>query len=146
MVQFVLADFLPYQLAVLANRVSAEFSCVYKERYGISIAQWRIVAHLSQTSEPVSVREICARVEMEKSKVSRAVSRLQMRGFVAKSVNPNDRRLVELTLSESGRAMVGELAPLARAFESELLKALAGGGADFRRHVRDLLAETGQEQ
>ena len=76
---FVLNDFLPYQLSVLSARISRDFSDLYGERFGISVSEWRIVAHLSQTSGPVSVREIYGRVNMDKSRVSRAAARLEAR-------------------------------------------------------------------
>jgi len=127
---FVLDDFLPYRLAVTAARVSREFSTRYRARFGITIPEWRVVAHLSQTGA-VSVREIHARVDMDKSKVSRAASRLEAAGYVEKRVNPSDRRLLELTLTPKGQAMMLELAELARAYQAELEARLGEGAAEF---------------
>lgn len=136
---FVLDDFLPYKLAVLSERVSREFSACYRERFGISTPEWRVVANLSQADGPVSIREIYGRVGMEKSKVSRAAARLQERGYVIKSENPDDRRLIRLSLSEKGRAMVRELTPLAHAFEARVLDALGPDGESFRAALDTLL-------
>jgi len=136
---FHLDDFMPYQLAVLSSQISREFAELYTDRFGLSVPEWRLVAHLSQTREPVSVREIFERVDMDKSKVSRAASRLEQRGYVIKSVNPSDRRLVELRLSENGRAMVEELAPLARRYDQRCLEALGEAEPAFREAVRLLL-------
>ena len=141
MTGFVLDDFLPYQLAVLASRTSREFSTIYRERYGIGVAEWRVVAHLSQTDEPVSVREICAQVQLEKSKVSRAASRLQARGFLHKVTNEQDRRLVELSLTDKGRAMIDDLAPVAREFHAELLKRAGDLGEPFQQGIDRLLEQ-----
>ena len=71
-----LDSFLPYRLAVIAARVSKSMSVLYAEKFGISIAEWRVIAHLAR-SERVSVRDIHARVNLDKVKVSRAVSRLR---------------------------------------------------------------------
>ena len=142
MSSFDLAAFLPYQLAVLAGRVSREFSAIYKERYGIGVAEWRVIAHLSQTSETVSVREICEKVELEKSKVSRAVARLQARGLVAKQINADDRRLVELKLTAQGRKMISELADLATEFEQALMNRLPDEGKGLRLELSALLEAT----
>lgn len=138
---FVLDDFLPYQLAVLAARVSRGFSDLYSQKFGISIPEWRVVAHLSQAGS-VSVREIHARVDMDKSKVSRAASRLELAGYITKSVNATDRRLVELALTDAGKAMVAELTPVARAYEQQVLKALGPDSECFRDALRALLDET----
>ncbi len=125
---FALDDFLPYRVNVLAGRLSREFATRYRERFGISIPEWRVVAHLSQ-SGAVSVREIHTRVDMDKSKVSRAAARLEAAGYVEKRVNPADRRLVELTLTGKGRAMMAELAGVARAYQAELIARLGDGAA-----------------
>jgi DNA-binding MarR family transcriptional regulator len=139
MPDFVLNDFLPYQLAVLSSRISREFSALYKEKFGISVAEWRVVAHLSQTQRPVSVREIYARVDLDKSKVSRAATRLETRGYVVKKISAADRRLVALYLSQSGRDMVSVLTPLALEFERNYLNKLSTDGPAFQAAVRQLL-------
>lgn len=134
--------FLPYQVSVLAARLSAALSRVYAERFGISIAEWRVIAHLSQHRK-VSVREVQARVAMDKSKVSRAAARLEAAGLVEKRVNPADRRLVELSLTRKGRRLYGEIAPLALAFEADLLAGLpAADVTAFRAATAALLART----
>ena len=96
---FDLATFLPYQLAVVASRVSKSFAERYRGEFGLSISEWRVMAHLAH-SEQVSVREIHARVDMDKSKVSRAAGRLEARGLIEKREDTRDRRLVEMRLTD----------------------------------------------
>ncbi len=144
MSEFVLNDFLPYQLAQLSAQVSREFSGLYSERFGISAPEWRLVAHLSQVKGPVSVREVYQKVGMDKSKVSRAASRLEKRGFVVKSANDNDRRLIELRLSARGRDMVHILTPIALAFEARFLTVLGAESKAFRAALDTLLADAGR--
>ena len=88
--KFDLETFLPYQINELSRAVSAGFSYHYRERYGITVAEWRVVAHLSQ-EDAVSVREITRRVGMDKPKVSRAATRLEAGGYVKKVVNETDQ-------------------------------------------------------
>jgi len=134
--------FLPYQVSLLAARLSAALSRVYAERFGITIPEWRVIAHLSQHRK-VSVREVQARVGMDKSKVSRAAARLELAGLVEKRVNAGDRRLVELSLTRKGRRLFAEIAPLALAFEADLVAALPAAEAEaFRSAVAALLART----
>ena len=135
---FDLDAFLPYQLAVLASRVSREFAALYGARFDLSIAEWRVVAHLGQ-EEAVSVREIHERVDMDKSKVSRAASRLEAAGYVTKRISESDRRLVELTLTATGRAMHSEIVELARGFEAALEERLGPEAAKFRTALSGLL-------
>ena len=123
MAEFILDDFLPYQLAVLANRVSEGFSKRYRDKFGITIPEWRVVAHLSQ-AEKVSIREIYQRVEMDKSKASRAAARLVEAGYVRKKVNSEDRRLIKLSLTQKGRDMIAEINPMGTSFQDEVLSSL----------------------
>jgi len=136
---FILDDFLPYQLAVLANRVSDRFSQSYQEKFGITVPEWRVVAHLSQV-EKISIREIYTKVEMDKSKASRAAARLEKAGYVSKKINPADRRLVELSLTAKGRAMIDEIGPLGAAFQNQVLDCLpADDRAKFLKSVETML-------
>ena len=135
---FNLDEFLPYQLAVAAGRTSREFARIYRERFGIGIAEWRVVAHLSQAGA-VSVREIYEKVDMDKSRVSRAAQRLEEAGYVRKVVSARDRRLVELSLTERGREMIAEIAPLARDFERALAERLGPDAEAFRAGLMTLM-------
>jgi len=118
---FILENFLPYQLSLLANRISKDFSKEYISRFKLNNAEWRIIAHLSQENEAISIREIYSKVDLEKSKVSRAVSRLSSREILTKTVNLKDRRLVDLTLTKNGKKIIENMAKVAKDFESEVL-------------------------
>lgn len=132
--------FLPYLVNKLASRLSVELAAVYQKRFGITIAEWRLIAHLAENKN-VSIREIFVRVAMDKSKVSRAAARLELSGFVQKTVNPADRRLIELQLSAKGRKLFEKIEPLALAYEREALSALSTQEEEvFRRLVQKLLA------
>ena len=65
MKQFILANFLPYQLSILASGISRDFSKEYILRFGLNNAEWRIIAHLSQETENISIREIYQKVDLE---------------------------------------------------------------------------------
>jgi|TARA_B110000305_G_scaffold223568_1_gene268229 DNA-binding MarR family transcriptional regulator len=118
---FILENFLPYQLSLLANRISKDFSKEYISRFKLNNAEWRIIAHLSQENEAISIREIYSKVDLEKSKVSRAVSRLSSREILTKTVNLKDRRLVDLKLTKNGKKIIENMAKVAKDFESEVL-------------------------
>ena len=64
MSDFDLNGFLPYQLALAAEKVSRDLSAVYAREGGLTVPEWRVLAHLAQSGE-VSVRDIEARVGME---------------------------------------------------------------------------------
>ncbi|WP_172297782.1 MarR family winged helix-turn-helix transcriptional regulator [Pseudoruegeria sp. HB172150] len=137
MLDFDLSQFLPYQLAVLSERVSKDFATLYRERFGISRAEWRVLAHLSQ-ADSVSVRDIHVQVELDKSKISRAASRLEAAGYITKKLNESDRRLISLALTEKGTALMEEMTPLAREYEARVLSRLGDDAAAFLAAVQKL--------
>lgn len=118
-----LEQFLPYLINVLASRVSRSLGETYGARFGITIAEWRVIAHLADRDR-ISVREIYQRVDLDKSKISRAAARLEAAGLIEKRVAAADRRLVELRLSRKGRRLFRQIEPLALDYEKALLAVL----------------------
>lgn len=137
---FNLSAFLPYQLAVVSSRVSKEFAERYRAEFGISIPEWRVLAHLAQSGS-VSVREIQARVDMDKSKVSRAAARLESAGLIEKRDDPKDRRLLDMRLTAKGQDLMNRIVPIADAFQAELLVKLAANAPQFRAALLQLIEE-----
>ena len=116
---FDLAGFSLYRLTVAAQRLSDAFARQYRDQFGISNPEWRVLVHLSQ-SDGTSVRDIEARVAMEKSKVSRAAKRLEQAGYISKKINETDRRLLHLHLTSKGQSLMTDLLPLADRFQQEI--------------------------
>lgn len=128
---FDLSAFLPYQLAVASSRISREFAERYKAEFGLSIPEWRVLAHLAQ-SDAVSVREIHARVDMDKSKVSRAAARLEASGLIEKRENEADRRLLDMRLTAKGRDLIARIVPIADTYQAEMIAQLGSLAPGFR--------------
>ena len=140
MKQFILANFLPYQLSILASGISRDFSKEYILRFGLNNAEWRIIAHLSQETETISIREIYQKVDLEKSKVSRAVSKLAKRKLLSKKVNLSDKRLVDLKLTKVGREIIDEMTEIAKDFEARFLQKIENPGS-FKHTINALLKD-----
>ncbi|PIV75218.1 MAG: MarR family transcriptional regulator [Rhodobacteraceae bacterium CG17_big_fil_post_rev_8_21_14_2_50_65_11] len=121
---FRLADFLPYRLAVLSERISRRLSRIYEAEAGLSMAEWRVMVHLARC-HAVSVREIHGCANLDKPRVSRAVSRLETAGLVEKTGSATDQRLLVISLSKRGRALLDRILPPAIAYEARLLAALS---------------------
>lgn len=141
--RFHLDAFLPYRLSVAAAQISRRFAALYAAEAGLSIAEWRVLAHLAQ-SGAVSVRDIHARVALDKSVVSRAASRLQEAGLVAKSGHEGDRRLIALCLTTEGKALMQRLARIAEQFQAEIRQELAEDAPAFERALMRLGSNPGQ--
>jgi len=137
---FDLDRYLPYRMTVIAAQLSARLSKQYKAQFGISIAEWRILLNLGYSGSG-SVRDIEKRVSLEKSKVSRGVSRLEARGYLTKSVDDADRRLLKLALTENGVDLLSQLIPIAQAYQDQL-DAVLGEDAARLQSALDRLAES----
>ncbi len=137
--EFDLEKYLPYRLTVLAARLSMDMAQQYKSEFGISIPEWRVLVNIGYAKN-LSVRDIEKRVSLEKSMVSRAAARLEARGLVSKTVDPKDRRLVKLELTEEGALVLGQLIPIASAFQADLERKL-GAEKDALYSALDRLAD-----
>ena len=121
---FDLASFLPYQLAYVAERVSRRLSVDYGQSHGLSVAEWRVLVNLYRLGT-ASVRDIQAFTNLEKSRVSRAVARLETVELVRKRSSKTDGRLVEIELSPQGHEALGAILPAATRTETQLLDGLS---------------------
>lgn len=119
-----LERFVPYQLSVLSNVVSQEIAEAYGERFGLAVTEWRIIAVLGRFPG-LSAVGVAERSAMDKVAVSRAVARLLERGLLHRETHGDDRRRSVLELSDAGRQVYAEVAPLALSYERELLSPLS---------------------
>jgi DNA-binding MarR family transcriptional regulator len=65
-----LDSFLPYRLVSLSQRISQALSSIYREEFGVSVPEWRILANLAEKGE-LSPSEIAAQTGRESPAVSR---------------------------------------------------------------------------
>jgi DNA-binding MarR family transcriptional regulator len=121
--RLVLEDFLPYRLSVLTNRISHAIAREYGARFGLSIAEWRVMAVLGRFA-PASAGEVAERSAMDKVRVSRAVARLKRSGLIVAATDRSDRRRSALRLSAPGKRIYRRIVPLALGLEAELIGAL----------------------
>lgn len=136
---FELNGFLPFQLSVMTERIRKELTSRFAPEFQLSVPEWRVLVQL-WGSEGVSVRELHVAVAMDKSKVSRAASRLESAGMVEKRENADDRRLLQICLTQQGSELVIRLIPIAHEFEKELALRLGDDAAAFRRALEHLMA------
>ena len=115
-----LEHFLPYRLSVLSNRISQAIADTYAERFGIAIAEWRVIAVLGRHSG-LSANGVAERTAMDKVAVSRTLARLLERGLVQRDTHGHDRRRSVLELSAAGYLIFDQVVPLALARERALL-------------------------
>ncbi|MBB4657880.1 MarR family winged helix-turn-helix transcriptional regulator [Parvularcula dongshanensis] len=138
--ELVLSEFVPFRLSVLSNTVSEGIAAQYRERFGLTIPQWRVIAVLGQSPD-LAAKAIAARTAMDKVAVSRAVAGLLEAGRIERRVSPADGRSSRLSLTEAGRAIYDEVAVIARSYEAELLSVLSGKEREVLNRMLDRLAK-----
>jgi DNA-binding MarR family transcriptional regulator len=134
-VPLTLRDFVPYRIAVLARGVSASLGRKYQRDLGITIPEWRLIAHLAEVGT-CSSGDICARTAMDKAKVNRAVMRLVAAGLVLAGISSRDRRVNVLKLTPRGQRVYEKIVPMALDHERSLLEPLSD--AELRELMRIL--------
>ena len=134
---FDLAEFLPYLLNQAAEATSRGFSRHYRDAYGMTRTQWRVMAHLAHDGE-MTASAICAASNLDKTKVSRAVAAMEQRGWLTRAASDQDRRAACLHLTDAGTEIHGALAAQARLYQSRLSSRL--GKAETAALARTLRA------
>jgi DNA-binding MarR family transcriptional regulator len=117
--------FVPFRLNRLAAEVSAALSSEYRERYGLDIPEWRVLATLGFRNEACSAQYIAYCTRTHKSTISRAVTMLMTRLLVERIENEDDRREYRLRLTRKGSALYEELIPRLLCKEQDILSCLS---------------------
>ncbi|MGL6211215.1 MAG: MarR family winged helix-turn-helix transcriptional regulator [Paracoccaceae bacterium] len=139
---FDLRDFLPYLLTMAAEEASLQFQATYKDRYGMLRTEWRVLFHLGRYGE-MTATDICERARIHKTKVSRAVAKLEERRFLKRAEVEADRRHAMLRLTGAGLAAYRDLAGFARVYDRELAARFAPEEQEVLRRCLVRLAKLG---
>ena len=140
---FDLEQFLPYLLNQAAEASSLEFQQVYKDRYGMLRNEWRVLFHLGNYGQ-LRASEIAARAGLHKTKISRAVSKLEARRFLTRDRDGQDRRVEHLTLTAAGRAAYRDLCAVAQRYDATLVEGLTPHDATQLKAMLTTLARRRQ--
>ena len=116
-----LERYLPYRLSILSNKVSGIIGSAYRDKFALAVNEWRVMAVLGEYPE-ITADEISAKIQTEKSIVSRVLQRLLKRHLVIREVDDNDRRRQKLSLTKTGREIYSQVVPLSYDYEEQLLE------------------------
>ena len=116
---------MPFRLNRLAAEVSAALSVEYRERYGLDVPEWRVLATLGFRGGACTAQYISYCTRTHKSTISRAVTALMRRKIIERVANENDRREFALQLTPKGRALYEELIPRLQLREQDILSCLS---------------------
>ncbi|MDY7098334.1 MAG: MarR family winged helix-turn-helix transcriptional regulator [Pseudomonadota bacterium] len=139
-----LGDFLPYQLSIASNMVSALIAERYRKRFGLKIPEWRVMAVLGDATDgdgSMTQRALTEVTLMDKVAVNRACKVLEERGLVGRVPNASDGRSHLLALTQEGRAIHAEVMPLALATEKEIFDGFSEADRKKLRTMLDRLRQ-----
>ncbi|CAL80556.1 putative transcriptional regulator, MarR family [Bradyrhizobium sp. ORS 278] len=120
-----LFKFAPFRLNRLAAEVSAALASDYRERYGLDIPEWRVLATLGFRRDACSAQYVAACTRTHKSTISRAVTSLLERRLIERVENADDRREFRLRLTRKGKTLYEELIPRLQQREREIMACLS---------------------
>jgi DNA-binding MarR family transcriptional regulator len=123
---------------ILLRKAAKKVSSYYDEALeplGINIGQFSLLRNI-QRAAPVSLTELGARVELDRSTVGRNTKVLVRMGLVATGQG-EDQREALLTITDKGRQILADGAPLWDGVQDDIEARL---GAEKTEQLRELLA------
>jgi DNA-binding MarR family transcriptional regulator len=95
---------LTYRLHQLHKLTDSDSQSAYPEHTGLSMSDGRCLTTIG-TFEPLSVKELAEKANLNKGQASRAAQALVDQGLVLKADHPGDGRGVVLTLTSAGHGV-----------------------------------------
>lgn len=133
-----LQRFLPYRLSVVSNAISEAIAQVYRDQYGLSMTEWRLLAVLAEHPGQ-SAQQLVQLTRLDKVSISRALRRMLEAGLVQRRVDRSDRRRLPLLLSSAGTALYQRIAPAVVAREQQILGCLQQADLQLLHQLLDQL-------
>lgn len=119
-----LDSYWPYQLTVLADRISRHTAAIVKRQGELNLSQWRVMAAIAEQPGRTAA-EVVTITPMDKGIVSRATKALLSAGLVVREASQGDGRISHLFLTDQGEALYQALVPQVEAVAIEAHAALS---------------------
>jgi DNA-binding MarR family transcriptional regulator len=127
--------YLPHDLGRVMNALNAKMMAKLRPME-LTIQQFRVLQFL-RSVDSATIGGICADTVIEQSVVSRIVDQLQKRGFAVRNKPPTNARIVEVSITPVGSAVLDSLRPHAMAIVDD---ATAGLSPEDRATLQRLLS------
>lgn len=119
-----LDNYITYFLVVLANRMSSGASAIYREQFGVGVVEWRCMVMLA-LQDGMSAAIISEVGGINKSMVSRSLTRLEEQGYVEDFAGSKSKKPRLLQFTKSGRKLYDDMVEVTLAREKKLRKGLS---------------------
>ena len=122
--------FSPALITWAAHRLAANNGAIYRKRFGVKLAEWRVLLHI--VSDPGSnATQLAQAIGYDKASISRTVEALRCRALIDDRTNEADARSSHLYVTESGKELYRKIVPLALEQERKLLSQLTQDEAEM---------------
>lgn len=112
---------------------------IFKEN-GITKSQYNILRILNGSSpKPLSVGEIKERILFKQTDITRMIDRLVDKSFVDRKLCPENRRKMDVSISEGGIHLLANIAPLIEKVDYDLFKRISKEDAKIGNEILDKL-------
>ena len=133
-------------IGAMLSRVKAEMlSALDRElaadqrlaRLEMSAAQYIIIANLAGPQEPKSASDLCKGISYDAGAMTRMLDRLEAKGLIRRTRSLQDRRLMNLELTQEGRAAYPRMREISMGVANRFLRGFTRAEA---RQLETLLA------
>jgi DNA-binding MarR family transcriptional regulator len=100
-------DYLAYLLARASQSVSSEFRSSLSSA-GVSVIEWRVLSTLYDHPQ-ISVGKLSDIVLCKQPTLSKAIDRMESKGWIKRSLNDQDRRMISVTIDGAGMEIIRSL-------------------------------------
>lgn len=114
--------FVTFQVNQLSTAFERQWTRVMRDRAGVSLSQWRILAMLE--AGPMVFSRLVDGIGIDKALMSRSTRGLEDLGLVQVGPTPDDARSLTLSLAPKGRRLLARMMPLANQRQRHLLSSL----------------------
>ncbi len=112
----------------------------------MSAAQWIIVANLaSGPGEPKSAADLCKVISYDAGAMTRMLDRLEAKGLIRRTRSSQDRRLLNLELTEEGRAAYPRMREIAMSIANRFLRGFTKSEARQLESLLNRMLENAEE-
>jgi DNA-binding MarR family transcriptional regulator len=113
-----------HRVLVLSNTLALAAARHYARRFGVRLAEWRVIDALHAGGGRISANHISRWLKTDKAWVGRSVARLVAAGYVRSRPDPAHRRRRLLALTRKGQQTYAAIAAAARKRNENLLRVL----------------------
>jgi DNA-binding MarR family transcriptional regulator len=135
---FELQTFVPYLLNQAMNRLDNNLRIALKP-FDLSIHQWRVL-FMVRFNGAVSIGDISAGTVMRQSTITRVADQLEAAGLARRDPMKNNNRVILLSLTEKGEAVIDQVIPVVFAVHEGAVDGLNANDQQQLFHILQKLA------